>query len=88
VDIGINQLQQTELCLRFATWQLPYLVAVVAAKMKMEPADVMKDWLSGVLPGIQVVPSGVWAVGRGQEHGSHIYLPDKSGIKKITLISM
>jgi intracellular sulfur oxidation DsrE/DsrF family protein len=24
--------------------------------------------VSGVLPGIQVVPSGVWALGRAQEH--------------------
>src|SRR5260221_519337 len=28
-----------------------------------------KEWLSGLLPGIQPVPSGVWAVGRAQEHG-------------------
>jgi len=56
--------------------------AVVAGPMKMEPADVMKDWLSGVLPGIQVVPSGVWAVGRGRSMAAHIYFADKSGIKK------
>lgn len=30
---------------------------------------VRTDWLSGILPGIQVVPSGVWAVGRAQESG-------------------
>lgn len=30
---------------------------------------VYKDFLDGVLPGIQVVPSGVWALGRAQEHG-------------------
>jgi hypothetical protein len=42
--------------------------AVVAQKMNMKHEDVMKDWLSGILPGVQVVPSGVWAVGRAQEH--------------------
>jgi intracellular sulfur oxidation DsrE/DsrF family protein len=42
--------------------------ATVAGQMNVEPADVMKDWVAGVLPGIQVVPSGVWAVGRAQEH--------------------
>jgi intracellular sulfur oxidation DsrE/DsrF family protein len=37
----------------------------------MKPEDVMKDWMAGLLPGIQVVPSGVWALGRAQEHGCH-----------------
>jgi intracellular sulfur oxidation DsrE/DsrF family protein len=36
--------------------------------MKMEAADVKKEWLTGLLPGVMVVPSGVWAVGRAQEH--------------------
>jgi len=31
--------------------------------------DIRKDWLAAVIPGIQVVPSGVWAVNRAQEHG-------------------
>jgi intracellular sulfur oxidation DsrE/DsrF family protein len=37
--------------------------------MKMDAADVKKDWVSGILPGIQIVPSGVLAVNRAQEHG-------------------
>ena len=28
-----------------------------------------KDWISGLLPGIQVVPAGIWAINRAQEHG-------------------
>jgi intracellular sulfur oxidation DsrE/DsrF family protein len=43
--------------------------AVFAQNMNMDAAEVKKDLLSGILPGIQVVPSGVWAVGRAQEHG-------------------
>ncbi len=31
--------------------------------------DIRKDWLAAVIPGMQVVPSGVWAVNRAQEHG-------------------
>jgi intracellular sulfur oxidation DsrE/DsrF family protein len=31
--------------------------------------EVYKDFMGGILPGVQVVPSGVWAVGRAQEHG-------------------
>jgi hypothetical protein len=41
----------------------------IATKMKMEMQDVYKDMLSGVHPGIQVVPSGVWALARAQKHG-------------------
>jgi intracellular sulfur oxidation DsrE/DsrF family protein len=37
--------------------------------MKMEADAVKKDWMSGLLPGIQPVPSGVWALGRAQENG-------------------
>jgi intracellular sulfur oxidation DsrE/DsrF family protein len=49
--------------------------SVVADEMKLNAADVKKDWESGVLPGIQIVPSGVWAVGRAQEHGcSYIFV--------------
>jgi intracellular sulfur oxidation DsrE/DsrF family protein len=42
---------------------------VLADMTKMSQDDVYKDLMSGVLPGIQVVPSGVWAVGRAQENG-------------------
>ena len=46
----------------------------VAEKMKLDPTDVYNDWISGILPGIQAVPSGVWALGRAQEHGcGYIY---------------
>lgn len=41
----------------------------VATKMELDPKAVYEDWISGVLPGIQLVPSGVWALGRAQENG-------------------
>jgi len=34
-----------------------------------DPEEVKKEWIAGILPGIQVVPSGVWAVNRAQENG-------------------
>ncbi len=40
-----------------------------AEKMKMEAADIKKEWVAGVFPGIQIVPSGVLAVNRAQERG-------------------
>ena len=43
--------------------------AALAQGVGGDPAEIKKDWMSGLLPGIQPMPSGVWAVGRAQEHG-------------------
>jgi intracellular sulfur oxidation DsrE/DsrF family protein len=40
-----------------------------AQKMNMAPADVKKEWVAGLLPGVQVVPSGVLGVAHAQELG-------------------
>lgn len=40
-----------------------------ANQMGMDPAVVYEEWKNGVLPGIQIVPSGVWALQRAQKHG-------------------
>jgi intracellular sulfur oxidation DsrE/DsrF family protein len=42
---------------------------MVAKNINQNPEEVKKDWVSGLLPGVQVVPSGVWAVSRAQENG-------------------
>ncbi|MDZ4675203.1 MAG: hypothetical protein SGI84_12160 [Gemmatimonadota bacterium] len=41
----------------------------VAQQMGMDPNTVRADWLANVLPGIQVVPSGVLALSGAQEKG-------------------
>jgi len=41
----------------------------VASAAGLKPEDVKADWVAGLHPGIQVVPSGVWAIGRAQEKG-------------------
>jgi intracellular sulfur oxidation DsrE/DsrF family protein len=69
VQIGINELQASGVMFCVCNAAMTVYSAALAQGMKMEPADVMKDWLAGLLPGVQVVPSGVWAVGRAQEHG-------------------
>ena len=38
-----------------------------AQGMGLDAEEVKKEWIAGVLPGVQVVPSGVWALGRAQE---------------------
>ena len=37
--------------------------------MQLDPKKVQEEMIAGVLPGIQLVPSGVWALGRAQENG-------------------
>ncbi len=69
VAIGINDLQASGVMFCVCDMALTVFSAVVAQKMNMDAATVKKDWVSGILPGIQIVPSGVWAVGRAQEHG-------------------
>ena len=34
-----------------------------------DPDATMNEWIAGILPGIQIVPSGVWAINRAQENG-------------------
>ena len=46
-----------------------YSSKVFAPKMNMPADEIKKDWVAGILPGIQIVPSGVLAVNRAQEHG-------------------
>lgn len=40
--------------------------SAVAKKMNLNPDDVYSEMVEGILPGIQLVPSGVWALGRAQ----------------------
>jgi intracellular sulfur oxidation DsrE/DsrF family protein len=68
VQIGIDQLQESGVMFCACHMAMTVMSAVVAQQLERKPADVLKEWEAGVLPGIEVVPSGVWAVGRAQEH--------------------
>ncbi len=68
VQIGINELQDDGVMFCVCDMAITVQSAVVAKDMKLDATEVKKDWLTGLLPGIMVVPSGVWAVGRAQEH--------------------
>jgi intracellular sulfur oxidation DsrE/DsrF family protein len=68
VSIGINELQESGV--QFLVCDAALTVySAVAAGNSGNAADVKKEWVAGVLPGIHVVPSGVWAVSRAQEKG-------------------
>jgi len=47
---------------------LQHFATEAATKMSMPPADVIKEWQASLLPGVTLVPSGVLAVGRAQDH--------------------
>jgi intracellular sulfur oxidation DsrE/DsrF family protein len=68
VKIGINELQESGVQFVVCNAAMTVYSAVTAEKMKMKAEDVYKEWKSSLLPGITVVPSGVWAVGRAQEY--------------------
>ena len=42
--------------------------SAVAKKMNLNPDDVYSEMVEGILPGVQLVPSGVWALGRAQNN--------------------
>ncbi len=69
VAIGINELQDSGVMFCVCDMALTVYSAVAAQSMNKDAAEVKKDWVAGILPGIKIVPSGVWAVGRAQEHG-------------------
>jgi intracellular sulfur oxidation DsrE/DsrF family protein len=69
VPIGINELQDSGVLFCVCDMALTVNSAVIAEGMKMNAADIKKEWVNNLLPNVQIVPSGVWAVGRAQEHG-------------------
>ncbi len=69
VKIGINELQDSGVMFCVCNAAMMVYSGVLADSMKLNHEDVMKDFKAALLPNIQVVPSGVWAVGRAQEHG-------------------
>ncbi|HEX6333526.1 MAG TPA: twin-arginine translocation signal domain-containing protein [Flavisolibacter sp.] len=69
VAIGINELQDSGVLFCVCNVALTVYSTAVAQGMNLDAAEVRADWMKGLLPGIKVVPSGVWALGRAQENG-------------------
>lgn len=69
VAIGINQLQDSGVQFCVCDAAMTVYSAAVAQSMNKDAAEVKKDWVAGLLPNIQPVPSGVWALGRAQDKG-------------------
>jgi hypothetical protein len=69
VPIGINELQDSGVLFCVCDMALTVYSAAVAQAMNLDAAEVKKDWVSGILPNIQLMPAGIWAINRAQEHG-------------------
>lgn len=66
---GIKAMQTRGAMFCVCNMALKVYSAMAAKGANLNPEDVYDDWKRGVLPGIQIVPSGVWAIGRAQQHG-------------------
>jgi hypothetical protein len=66
--LGIAELMKGGVLVGACDVALTVYSAGAAQKMGMDAAAVKKEWVAGLLPGVQVVPSGVLAVGRAQEY--------------------
>ena len=67
--MGIDELMKSGVLIGVCNMAITVYSQAVAEKMKMKAEDVKKEWIAGILPGIQLVPSGVLAVNRAQEQG-------------------
>ena len=66
---GIKRLQERGAMFCVCNLALKVNAHFIAQGMSLDENDVYNDLVSAVYPGIQIVPSGVWALGRAQEHG-------------------
>jgi len=66
---GIKALQARGVMFCVCDMALTVYSAGTAKAMNLNADEVKKEWVAGLHPGVQVVPSGVWAVGRAQEKG-------------------
>ena len=67
--MAMEDLMKTGVMFGACDMALTFYSAMVAKSINADAAEVKKDWVSGILPGIQIVPSGVLAINRTQEHG-------------------
>ena len=67
--MDISELLQTGVLFGVCNMAIKFYSGNLAKSTNGNVDDIRKDWLAAVIPGMQVVPSGVWAVNRAQEHG-------------------
>ena len=66
---GIKDLQSRGAMFCVCDLALGVYSGAKAQQLGVDAGALYEEWKSNVLPGIQIVPSGVWALGRAQENG-------------------
>ncbi len=67
--LGISELLNSGVLIGACDVALTVYSSGAAQKMGLAPEAVKKEWVAGLFPGVQVVPSGVLGVARAQELG-------------------
>ena len=67
--MAVEDLQKSGVLLGVCDMALTFNSMMMGKKMEKDGAEIKKDWVAAIIPGIQIVPSGVLAVNRAQEHG-------------------
>jgi hypothetical protein len=67
--LGIAELLKSGVLVGACDVALTIYSSGAAKKMGLDPDAVKKEWIAGLLPGVQVVPSGVLGVAHSQELG-------------------
>jgi intracellular sulfur oxidation DsrE/DsrF family protein len=67
--LGIAELLKSGVLVGLCDVALTVYSAGIAPKVNMTADAVKKEWVAGLLPGVQIVPSGVFGVARTQELG-------------------
>src|SRR5690348_15858438 len=67
--LGSSELLKSGVLMGLCNAALAVYSGAVAKQVNGDAAAIKQEWIAGLYPGIQVVPSGVMAVGRAQELG-------------------
>ena len=68
-DMSVGDLLKSGVLIGVCDVALTIYSSMAAKNMNMDAAEVKKEWVASLFSGIQIVPSGVVAVNRAQEHG-------------------
>jgi len=66
--MAVNELLDSGVLVGVCDMALTFYSKHIADQMKISADECKKDWVSGIFPGIEIVPSGVLAVNRAQEN--------------------
>ncbi len=68
-DAALEKLQAKGVRFGVCAMAIKFYTGMIAKQMSMDAAAVEKEWRDAVLPGVQIVPSGVLAVNGAQTRG-------------------